>query len=343
MSRSAERMSSEPHRPLEGLKAWLITDAKMGSDVQAKGVAEALGLAYEVKHVAPKGVFRLMAPYGPVPPAERFGTEGSAFAPPWPAIAIAVGRTAIPYLKALKRRAGLSVYTIVLLDPRTSNRAADLFCVPAHDRKRGPNVITTLTPAHPYSQHRLAKLREVLPADIAALPSPRVAVILGGTNAVYRFTEASLASLARSLADMARLGASFMITPSRRTQPELLKAVDEATRDAPRILFSGGENPYPSFLAHADAFVVTADSVNMCGEACATGKPIYVFRPEGGSDKFDRYHAGLGKHGATRPLPARVDRIESWTYPPLDATAEIAREIETRFARRRNMLPGAKS
>lgn len=330
-------------RPLQGLKAWLITDAKAGSDVQARGVAEALGLAYEIKHVAPQGMFRLLTPYGPVPPAERFGKTGSAFAPPWPALAIAVGRTAVPYLKALKRRAGLATYTIVLLDPRTSNRAADLFCVPAHDRKRGPNVLTTLTPAHPFSAERIATLRQTMPPAIAALPAPRIAVVIGGTNAVYRFTDASLASLARSLADLAALGASFMITPSRRTQPELLKAVDEATRNAPRILWNGETtNPYPDFLAHADVFVVTADSVNMCGEACATGKPVYVFAPEGGSDKFDRYHAGLREHGATRPLPRHVERIETWTYPPINAAAEIAREIEKRYGRRTNMLYGAK-
>ena len=73
-----------------------------------------------------------------------------------------------------------------------------------------------------------------------------------------------------------------MITPSRRTHQRLIAAVDAATAGAPRILWDGtGDNPYPDFLAHADALIVTADSVNMTGEACATGRPVYVFEPSG--------------------------------------------------------------
>ena len=41
----------------------------------------------------------------------------------------------------------------------------------------------------------------------------------------------------------------------------------------------------------------------MTGEPCATGKPVYVFAPEGGSPKFTRFHEALRRHGATRPLP----------------------------------------
>jgi mitochondrial fission protein ELM1 len=106
---------------------------------------------------------------------------------------------------------------------------------------------------------------------------------------------------------------------------------------APRALFwnGEGENPYPHFLAHADALIVPADSVNMAGEACATGKPVYVFEPEGGSRKFARFHAALVRHGATRPLPARFERLEAWCYPPLNSAETIADEIVRRWSRRR--------
>lgn len=331
-------------RPLQGLKAWLITDGKAGMDVQAKGVADALGLVSEIKHVSPTGAFRLLSPYGPVSPREKFGKPGSAFCAPWPEVAIATGRLAIPYIKALKKRAGLATYTIILQDPRTSTRIADLFWVPVHDRMRGTNVVTTLTPPHPFSAARLAALRSIVPPAIAALPQPRIAVILGGKNAVYKFTDACDDRLERSLRDLSKLGASFMITPSRRTHPRLLNAVDKATQGTPRILWDGqGSNPYPDFLAHADMLVVTADSVNMCGEAAATGKPVYIFTPEGGSEKFERYHKALQHHGATRPLPERIERIETWNYRPLDAATAIAEEVEKRFTRRRAMLHGSQS
>ncbi|MEK6838818.1 MAG: ELM1/GtrOC1 family putative glycosyltransferase [Candidatus Thermoplasmatota archaeon] len=38
------------------------------------------------------------------------------------------------------------------------------------------------------------------------------------------------------------------------------------TLEGPRLLWDGeGANPYPAFLAHADAFIVPADSGNTCG------------------------------------------------------------------------------
>ena len=85
---------------------------------------------------------------------------------------------------------------------------------------------------------------------------------------------------------------------------------------------------------------MTADSVNMTGEACATGRPVYVFEPAGGSAKFGRFHAALQAHGATRPLPDRLSVLETWSYPPLDSARTIAAEVESRWGRRRSMLSG---
>lgn len=329
------------HRPLAGASAWIITDGKAGMDVQAKGVADALGLSYTMKRVEPKGIYRITAPWGPVAPAERVGKPGSAFAPPWPRIVIATGRAAIPYVRAIKRRAGPATYTIVLQDPKTGPGTADLIWVPAHDKRRGANVVTTPTAPHSYSPARLAQLRASLPADIAALPAPRIAVILGGKNGVYKFTDADDDRLEAALKSLAALGASFLVTPSRRTHKRLIAKVVAATEGHPRIVWDGeATNPYPHFLAAADALVVTADSVNMCGEACATGRPVYVFTPSGGSDKFRRFHAALAAHGATRPLPETVTAIGGWTYPALDSAAMIAHEIELRYTRRAGLLSG---
>lgn len=310
-------------------------------DVQAKGVADALGLAYAMKRVEPKGIYRIAAPWGPVAPSEAIGRAGSLFGPPWPQVVIATGRASIPYVRAIRWRAGPATYTIVLQDPKTGPNTADLIWVPAHDRRRGPNVVTTLTAPHSYSPVRLAELRASLPAEIAALPAPRVAVVLGGKNGVYKFTDADDDRLERSLRSLGELGASFLVTPSRRSHKRLVAKVLAATEGHPRIAWSGeGPNPYPSFLAAADALVVTADSVNMTGEACATGRPVYVFFPSGGSDKFRRFHAALETYGATRPLPEIFTSLGGWTYPALDSAAMIAREIEDRYMRRARMLSG---
>lgn len=332
-------MSTTGLAALSGRSGWIISDGRAGNDVQSRGVFDALGLVYAIKPVAPRGIWKTLAPWGPVDPAERFGTPGSQFRPPWPEFAVAIGRGTIPYIRKLKAHAGLGTYTIILLDPRVSAKTADLIWVPEHDTRRGPNVITTPTAPHSFSARRIAELRAVMPPAIAALPQPRVAVSLGGPNGDYRYTPASVAKLAASLQSLAALGAGLMITPSRRTPPGVVAFISEITKNQPHIFWDGaGENPYPYFLAHADAFVAPADSVNMTGEPCATGKPVYVFEPEGGSPKFIRFHDALRRHGATRPLPARFERLETWSYPPIHSAEAIAAEIARRWLKRRQML-----
>jgi mitochondrial fission protein ELM1 len=84
-------------------------------------------------------------------------------------------------------------------------------------------------------------------------------------------------------------------------------------------------------LAHADVLIATADSVNMTGEAAATGRPVYVFAPSYGSAKFARFHEAMRRYGATRALPHQFTTLQTWCYEPLDAARPIAAEIEQRW------------
>jgi mitochondrial fission protein ELM1 len=331
--------ASDALAAVRGRSGWIVSDGKAGNDAQTRGVFDAMGLQYEIKRVDPAGIFRVLSPWGPVSPAERFGTPASQFHPPWPDFAIAVGRLTTPYIRRLKRVARRATYTILLQDPKVAATTADLFWLPEHDARRGPNIITTLTAPHSYLPRRLTELRHSTPAAIAALPAPRIAVLLGGPNGDYRYTSATLERLASALRSLTALGAGLMITSSRRTPTEVGAFVQDATGHDGCLFWDGeGENPYPQFLAHADAFIVPADSVNMVGEPCATGKPVYVFEPQGGSPKFARFHAALRRHGATRPLPDRFDRLEAWSYAPLNSAETIAAEITRRWTKRRQML-----
>lgn len=317
--------------PLAGREAWIFSDGKSGHELQCLGVAETLRLKSEVKRVRPRGVYRALSPWAPVAPSERFGHKLSNFAPPWPAIAFATGRTTIPYIRALKKRAGSETYTIILMDPRVKAQTADLVWVPEHDQRRGENIVTTLTSPHRYSPQHLDELRAAMPPALAELPRPRLAVLIGGPNGSYRYEPADTVRLTQALREAAEAGAGLMITPSRRTPAGLLSAIAQATEAFPRLVWDGGGgNPYPQMLANADAFIVTADSVNMAGEAAATGKPIHVFTPSGGSDKFQRFHAALEAHGATRPL-GQFSVTDTWAYQPLDSASIIAEEIQRRW------------
>ena len=159
-----------------------------------------------------------------------------------------------------------------------------------------------------------------------ALPRPRVAVLLGGANSVFRFDDAAAARIGYDLAEIARrYGAGLMVTPSRRTGARQSEIIRERIKDVPSVMWNGeGENPYFGYLGAADVILVTCDSVNMVGEAAATGKPVYVIGLAGGSAKWERFLSAIYASGAARPFKGEID---SWTYVPLNATEEIAGAI----------------
>ncbi|MGH1351582.1 MAG: mitochondrial fission ELM1 family protein [Methyloligellaceae bacterium] len=312
--------------------AWIITGGKAGMNAQCIGVAEALNTKYEFIKAAPTGPWKWFAPWVPVVPWHTANYPDSPLNPPWPDIAIACGRISQAYLKEIKRAVGSKTFTVYLQDPRHSCEYADLIWASEHDKMRGPKVITTITSPHAHSFEKLQKLRGAAHELLDSMPYPRVMITLGGPNKVYRYKSASINRLIRAIKDLCELGASFLITPSRRTPKELSEAVEIVTRDRPRVLWDGeGENPYAHFLAKADYFLVTGDSVNMTGEACSTGRPVYTFMPDGGSAKFDRFHTSLQNYGATRLLPDRITTLDDWQYEPLDSASVIADEIRKRW------------
>ncbi len=123
-----------------------------------------------------------------------------------------------------------------------------------------------------------------------------------------------------------------MVTPSRRTPAGLTRVVADAIADLPddrRFVWTGeGRNPFLHMIANADAIVVTADSVNMVGEAAATGAPVHLFTPTGRPRKTKIFLDGMIAAGAVRPWGGR---IEQWSYAPIDATGEIAGELARRY------------
>ena len=80
--------------------------------------------------------------------------------------------------------------------------------------------------------------------------------------------------------------------------------------------------------------VITGDSVSMCSEACATGKPVYIFAPDGSvSYKHNRLHQELFRLGHARNLDL-LDDDENTAWQPviLNEAERIAVELERRLA-----------
>ena len=321
-----------PERWLAGLDAWVVTDGKAGDEGQCLALAEALGLAVSVRRVAPRPLYALLAPRGPVDPRESPGVPGGPLAVPFPEILIASGRRAVPHLRAMRRRAP-ETFTVFLKDPRTGAGSADFLWVPAHDRLRGPNVVATWTPPHRVSAARLAAARAAPDHRLAALPPPRVAVLVGGDSRHGRFRPGDADRLLADLDRLAASGASLMVTTSRRTPAPLGVALAGLVARRGGFLHDGaGDNPYVALLALADAVVVTGDSANMVGEAAATGVPVLLAEGPRVSARHRRLYAHLAAEGVVRPL---TGMLEAFRYKPLDATPAIARAVADAYLRHR--------
>lgn len=317
-----------------GTTAWLITDGKIGDEVQCRGIAEELGLTPERRVIKPRPPWSWVTPWGPVDPGEAPGRPNSPIAPPYPDVAISAGRRTVPYLRHVKRASGGRTFTIFVKDPYTGLRTADVIWVPEHDKLRGDNVVVTLTPAHRLRPEVFRAARAEPDPRLAGLPHPRVAMVLGGKGVNHRFEAIDVERLAAIAARIAATGASLMVTPSRRTPPEAIAAIRSALSEAlaqdRAFVWDGqGLNPYAQILAHASAILVTGDSTNMVGEATATGVPVHVYEPSGGHPKVTRYLDRLTEVGAIRRWSGQLDH---WTYAPLDSAPVIAEAIAARYA-----------
>ncbi len=305
----------------------------MGQRAISVGVAGAMGVSFEEKLVEPPWFFKTLAPWAGVAPSEKIGKPGSAkFPAPLPDLAIGVGRQSAAYLKSLHKQSAGKTFTVMLQDPKMGLSVADLIWVPEHDSLRGDNVISTLLSPHRYSPAVIQSFRDNPLQEIASLPRPHIGLIIGGNSKAYRYSQENIDKFIAAVSSLKSFAGSFLVTCSRRTPPELEKALRDVTSDVPRYFWDGkGHNPYGDFLAHSDYLVVTADSVNMVGEAAVTGRPVYVFFPEGGGRRINYFHNRMREEGITRLLPDCFERLESWEYPPQYAADTIASEIVARW------------
>ena len=304
---------------------WILHDGKAGMASQALGLAEATGFSFVEKPLDIRFPWAFLPPRLWFRPLSAARTAAVGLSPPWPHLVIGCGRNAAMPALAIRRANGGNTLAVQIQDPGVGHAEFDLLVVPEHDRLRGPRVIVTRGAVHRVTMARVAAELRRFPG-LAALPRPILAVLIGGTNKAYRLTLRRLGEIADAVADVLRQqGGSALVTPSRRTGVRGIELLRGKLEDLPAVVWDGsGENPYFAYLALADAFLVTADSVSMISEAAATGKPVHVLALDGGNTKFACFHAGMQAAGITRPF---TGRIEAWDYPIPEGTARAGAAV----------------
>jgi len=314
------------------MTAWGITSGSAGMEAQVRALASLLGIECDIKKAQLKKPFvalpnRIYA--GALRPfvLSLLSAESDALAPPYPELVISCGRRAAAVALGLKAKAPDTKF-IHIQDPHIDPKYFDVVVAMQHDKITGTNVIKTRFALQNITPARLAEARARFAPRFAEYPSPRIAVLIGGSTNKYTLTpEAQLDIISQLQQLLAATPGSLLITPSRRTGAENIRMLRHAFAENSRVYIYdfAEENPYMGLLALADTLVVTDDSVNMMSEAHATGKPLYIIPlPGHGGTKPARFAEGLLKDGIARKFSGR---LEQWSYPPDGEIAQLAEKI----------------
>ena len=301
---------------------WIITEGIAGTENQCLGVAQALGISATVKRITLNEPWKSLSPYLGF---ERAHSFTPALTAPWPDLLITSGRKAIAPSRFIKKQSKGKTVTVHIQDPRINPQHFDLLAVPAHDPARGKNVIVTKASPNKITHDLISSAKGLFPG-LGNLPSPRIAVLIGGSSQAYTMTR----EITQNLADaLNKIDAPLMITCSRRTGDDNRAILEHALNTSKNYFWNGqDENPYLAMLGWADMIMVTADSASMISESCTTGKPVYMIDLEGGSKRITALHNSLIKHGALRRFEGA---LEPYHYEPLNDSKLVADEIKNRF------------
>lgn len=281
-------MTAEPVAP-ESVAAgsapqiWALLSHRSGETQQILGLAEALQreCGWSLRVLRPDWT----PAANPVALARRVSLAGlgaedrRAFGARSPDLIISAGLRNEPIVRWLARRSRGRTSTVMLGRTWAPPRDFDLvITTPQYRLRPAPTVLENPGTLHRITPARLAAARDDHANTFAALPGPRIGLLVGGDSGPYRLGPVAARRLAQRARALAGEG-TVLATTSSRTPSAASDSLaahlgpdDQLWRWAP-----DAPNPYFGILAWADALLVTGDSIAMVSEAIATGRPVRIF------------------------------------------------------------------
>ena len=296
-------------------RVWVMMGHKAGDNSQILALAEALGWPFETKRLVYRPTELLTNLTAPLTLLGIVRRKSSPLAPPWPDLIISAGRRNEPPCRWIQARAGKRVRLVHCGRPWAAIECFDLIVTtPQYRLPQRANVLHNLTPLQRVSTARLEEARTLWQPRLAHLPRPHIAVMVGGNAGPYVLDAEAGTLLGRAAsAFAARSGGSLLVTTSARTPPKATQALADAL-DGPHELFrwspqAAADNPYFGYLAVADSFIVTCESMSMLAEACSTCKPVHMFDLDTGPQLRWPLLAGLLGAAPASSLTRRLRRL----------------------------------
>jgi uncharacterized protein len=264
-------------------KVWILASPHSGDNTQLLALAENLGWPFEIKTLTYQpwqSLTRLMRNatlFGLTPEAR------SQISPPFPDLIIGAGHSTEPAAFWIKSKAPHIVKIVYLGTPLAKLESFDLvITTPQYGLPQEPNILHIDLPLHNVATEKLDIAAHNWSHTFSHLPKPWTALLIGGKSGPYTFKPDTAMRLARATQ---KFKGSLLVTTSARTPADVTDVLRGALPN-PNYFHDwrdkSVENPFFGFLALADDFIVTGDSISMLSEACATGKPVVMFDTESG-------------------------------------------------------------
>lgn len=264
-------------------RVWAVIGDKLGDNAQIRTVAAACPWPVIEKPQVFWPPFRKGKPWF-LPSRYHIDKKRSAaLTPPWPDLVLTIGRRPAMAALWIRRRSAGHTKVAVFGPPKGYASEFDLIVVPAQYKlPLGANVVRLELPLIPVDFAAVDNAAVRWQDELAKLPRPLTAVLVGGATQPYVFDADVARALAAELQRQTGGAGTLFVTTSRRTQDEAAAALEAALPANARMFrwrpdTDPATNPYLGLLAHADRFVVTGDSVSMLVEVARLGKPLVIY------------------------------------------------------------------
>ena len=266
---------------------WVFSDSILGHEIQSKALASKIAENSDIYHCAIRQPWLSFAPR--ILP--RFGKniiwEGKQ--PDLnlhPDAIITCGRRMAAIGKYYKRRTNCQ--HIQILNPGDNPKKYDLLICPKHDKIKAPNVIYSTGSLHNISSIALNHIKSKCEKQVLFNPDKKIVSIILGNPSIKFFNQ--LNELAKNI-QQKYPEHDLIICGSRRTPKKYFPLIKQQFRYAQSIWLSenDGKNPYKYLLACSEVLIITADSINMVSEACATNKAVIAIAQDYISPKHKKF------------------------------------------------------
>jgi len=319
---------------------WLLLDDRKGNSSQVLGVAKFIKshniVHKQISYNSFANLHNLLLKFNILHVKNICKQQ---FKPPWPKLIIGCGRRSTPIGLWIKKQSNNYSRYVQIMWPGYPYKNIDLIFTPLHDKiTEKKNIIKITTSPNIINKNFLEKSYTKWKNNFNHFTSPKITLLIGGDTKKYKLQAIHIKKLISKIKILIGNKGSLLVTTSRRTSHECYKNLQSELKNLSirSILWSPKHktpNPYYGYLSHADIIIVTGDSISLCSEACATGKPVLIYAPKDITlNKHKIFHDILIKKKiAIRINDSNLKTINKLKYNPINESQNIAKIITEKF------------